>query len=276
MNPYEQIRLAANVLSSGESVRGKCPWCHGGRSGEDSFIVTRHQGTALYVCHRASCDNKSKGALSINGAPVSMPAKKPAPKRERVFEWETFDLTDHDWETVVRKYGIPIEMFKKLSNLRISRYSDLVCTLYTSKGLVGGVEVRLSDPKGHRKTLIYPNDDFEGMAFCKHALWEKEGYRDEIILVEDIFSAMKASRFMDSASLMGTTFNSEQAKLLADMKYKRVWLALDADASAKAVSLYKRHRVMLPQMRVVLLEQDIKNMKYKEIGKLLYENSRRK
>jgi hypothetical protein len=276
MNPYEQIRLAANVLSSGESVRGKCPWCHGGRSGEDSFIVTRHQGTALYVCHRASCDNKSKGALSISGAPSSMPIKKPAPKRERVFEWETFELTDRDWETVVRKYGIPIEMFKKLSNLRISRYSDLVCTLYTSTGKVGGVEVRLSDPKGHRKTLIYPNDEFEGMAFYKHALWEKEGYRDEIILVEDVFSAMKASRFMDSASLMGTSFNSEQAKLLADMNYKRVWLALDADASAKAVNLHKRHRVLLPQMRVILLEQDIKNMKYKEIGTLLYENSGRK
>ena len=80
---------------------------------------------------------------------------------------------------------------------------------------------------------------------------------------------------MDSIALLGTGFNSEQATKVATKKYWRVLLALDADASAKAVAIATRVRVILPNLRVVILTRDLKDMPYNSLGTFLSENYRR-
>jgi hypothetical protein len=87
------------------------------------------------------------------------------------------------------------------------------------------------------------------------------------VLVEDCASACAVSSVMDAFALLGTNLASLDFKALA--AYQTVYVALDKDASAKAIDLQRELCYYHDNVKVILLEEDLKYCSQEKIRGLL-------
>jgi hypothetical protein len=85
---------------------------------------------------------------------------------------------------------------------------------------------------------------------------------DKAVLVEDCFSACAVSQVHTGIALMGTNLPNDYLTTLKN--YSKIIIALDRDASKKAVELTKHIRLVVPAS-LTFLEKDIKNMELNKI-----------
>tara|TARA_R100001594_G_scaffold31731_1_gene59122 strand:- start:3355 stop:3990 length:636 start_codon:yes stop_codon:yes gene_type:complete len=91
--------------------------------------------------------------------------------------------------------------------------------------------------------------------------------KPNLIIVEDIISAWKAVTYlddMDAMPLLGTSLSTNNLNKIWDT-YTSVTIALDKDATDKAISMSRRIFVGVDKCKVVALELDIKDMTIEEI-----------
>ena len=89
--------------------------------------------------------------------------------------------------------------------------------------------------------------------------WYNVRRSKDAVLVEDQFSAIRASRYMNAVALLGTHINDERVEAIRNAGFHNVYLALDADAYSKAISYAVKYRGALG-VQVVRLHKDIKDM----------------
>lgn len=282
MTPYEIIRLAGGSLRGGESVRGVCPFCHGGRTKEESFLITRKGGDLAYTCFRATCTGRSSGVLSISGNPTVIgPVRKKDP--QHVLRCETFPLSQETAGMLRDKFQFTVPMLEYYG-LSQTRDGDIIIPIYNSRGLIQGHERKMKD-RTRGKAIRYNGSGADGMGwynlqpkykvpdeYLPPKLRDRPYVHDCLFLVEDLYSAMKVNAFVHSAALLGTTMSPERAGALAIMKYRHIYLALDADATHRAAGLSRRYRSLLPELRVITLHKDIKDMPYYQVAGLLSDD----
>ena len=255
MNPYQTIRLAGMALADGETGRSSCPWCTGGNAHEQCFVVTRYGGTIKYHCFRASCGGPSSGAIGGNGDPTYMRPVKEKPK-PKVFDWETYDVGPEVGGYLWEKYSID-EAAVYVHRILQSSGGDIVVPIHNRRGMISGRVIRLRNPR-HQKVLTYHEVGSNGLAWFNHAARRPDR---PLVIVEDVFSAIRCAAYTHSVALLGTDLNAEQAQDIAAGAYPRVILLLDDDASAKAVRLAVKHRTNIPYLEVVRLAgPDVKDM----------------
>lgn len=97
----------------------------------------------------------------------------------------------------------------------------------------------------------------------------KRGAYDKVLLVEDAVSACAASHVMDTIALLGTTLRDSY--LTEVLKYDKIYIALDEDASDKALKIQDTLN-LVKDTKVVLLKKDIKYLGLNEIEELLNES----
>lgn len=267
MTPYESVRLAGAHLTTGESVRGVCPWCHGGRTREESFLITRSGSDLKYVCFRATCTGRSSGVLSQGGNPSQQAPVKPK-ERENVLRKDTYSMSPDNADYLRKRFQFSegvIEHYR----LTQTEAGDIVVPLYNHRGLVQGHERKIIGGTG-AKSIRHNGVGADGMAWYNSTppspLAYKEYRSDLLLLVEDVFSAIKGNAFMHSAALLGTYLSPANVATIASLDYLRVILALDADATAAAARQVKRYRTLLPQMTMLVLDRDIKDTKYSALA----------
>ena len=251
----EQVSVVQKIkLADGEHKTLTCPFC----GGRNKFILDRFDGVLVWNCFRASCSVKGSlrgrrdiSALKnyVSGAPPRRPVKSlnrlPA------------------MTTTVRKHAPAMDYLKEVNSLEA----------YES----GLIKVKYS-PKENR-VLFYTND---GTGAVGRALddrlpkWWKYGDTtvgisvgsgEHVVLVEDIASACAVSRLPDVTgfALLGTNLTAPIRKQL--VKYTKVTLVLDNDASSKAVYLTKRH-ILITNLRLTKL--DLKCLSSEQIQKVIY------
>lgn len=93
---------------------------------------------------------------------------------------------------------------------------------------------------------------------------------DVLVLVEDPMSAIRLAPHFHTVCLFGTTV-SEQLVEEFRGKYKRVWLALDADATKQSIQQVLQLRRRLNELHVFPLDRDIKDMSEEELEQCLQE-----
>ena len=81
------------------------------------------------------------------------------------------------------------------------------------------------------------------------------------IIVEDCPSACSVSHLACGISLMGTTLLDEHIEVIK--KYKKVYIALDKDATSKAILILKKLRNYVPT-QLIVLNKDLKDMELGE------------
>jgi hypothetical protein len=91
----------------------------------------------------------------------------------------------------------------------------------------------------------------------------------ELLVVEDQISALRASEYVNTVALLGTTMTDDVIKSIKAGQYTGIFLALDPDAfplSVKMAHLLKPHF----KMKLIRLKKDLKDMDEDMLVNTLY------
>lgn len=256
MNAKDSILLDYAFLNEGETVTGElCPACQGGVSGDRAMAVSRRDGRLLWICYRASCSFKgsSAGGVGYSGT-------KPVNTRGATGRWIKRDASSLPERVVcllLERYAIDANDIARFG----LGWSDerLMLPVYSLSGEEEGCTLRSLDG-AVPKSLAHIEP--EAMA------WYRNRNSDDLIIVEDQLSAIRASKYMNAVALLGTNLNQDRATQIRKAKFSKVLLALDADAFDKAVGMARKFRSYLP-MDLLSLEKDLKDMSDIELKELL-------
>lgn len=252
-------QLEYTSLLDGENITGQlCPRCRGGGTNEHSFSVGRYGPKLLWKCHRASC---GFSGISIIGKADSSYVKPTLTrglvgvqyyKDAEIIPQEVASILENKYS--LSKYNISILGWD-------STKQRVVLPVMDWEGNVVGSVLR-SEHGGVPKALS--NTDPDAMACFTNSS------SSDCIIVEDIYSAMRASTFINACALNGTNLNYSRVQNIANQKFNNCYLALDKDAFNKTIYYVKEYR-SVTTMIPIYLSKDIKNMQTDEI-ELFFSN----
>lgn len=259
-NAFIQLRHYCAALGLGVTERPDCPWCGGGSSKEKAFAVTRtSEAEARYICNRASCGRA--GRLAVWGFlirdlsdPTPQTGKSFTP---RLYTSDTYELGDEWASELLELYGITRDEATG-AGWRVELGSgNLVCPVRNPLGLVRGYEVRRSKVQvphvKSAKTKPYRLVDEPWLA------WFDTIAAGTVVLVEDFLSALKVSRHFQTVCLLGSHISEEMLlEIIGVVGNRDVVVALDADATSKAIKFIAENRFIAPNFRAVVLSKDLK------------------
>lgn len=283
MSRQAVVNAAKEVLSGPLPVRLVCPVCLGGSDHEECLVVwDGDDGNVYATCHRARCEintvmvSGSFDACCRKSGP-SVPDTLEPPKKYV----PGYKLTGTDKEYITRKCGPDSALAKEVATLTSSSFLKSY-PLWTRDGAEsGGLMLPMYDINGDERgcvvkpyssnlprALTYRQDGYDGMSWyldSRHMLDAR------IIVVEDGLSAMALLvKGRSAVSLNGTVLNKERVDLI--FRHKKVaYLALDADATSKALS-YALTYGSRYKIKVLRLMKDFKNMTDEELEDFLKEN----
>jgi hypothetical protein len=267
-------------LGLGETANGLiCPVCGGGQRRDRSFSCTKVELGFVYVCFRGKCGARGfvrSGTLDASSRTrVSGESDKkrkdyerpitatPPEVRERLYSRyrirsETLDYFGVGWSPACESSTEP----------QANRVARLVVPVLRPDGSNGGLVARAIEPTDEPKALTYiPRPGCmswfrapEVGRLLEHPLaW----------VVEDQFSAMRLwQEDVTAVALLGTHLNHERAIEISSVNPDRVIIALDKDATAKAVGYAQQFRYAL-NLQVVALRQDIKDLDEESLKELI-------
>lgn len=261
MNVRDTLLLEYAVLADGETAAGQlCPSCRGGGTGEHSLSVTRDSGVLKWKCHRASCDwsgsSSSKRVDYGHEGGTRTPTTKgivgriyyrdadPLPPElvtylKAKYSFNDAQLAHLGWDPDVKRVALPVP---------------------TPEGELYGCVLR-SESGDVPKALAYVEED-------SIAVFRNYSSKD-VIIVEDIYSALRASEYMNAVAILGTHINEERIDKIKELRCRRHYLALDADAFDKTIKFATKFRSSLP-MTPVRIDKDLKNHNQLELKEFFY------
>ena len=219
------------------SYRGNCPVCHN----KNTFSVTKINEYLIFHCFHASCHTtgKVKNELSLDTIRnKSQPTTKSLPN--------FIEINDD-----CRQYLIDNHCIDAYNN----SYADIrydpkqnrcVFMLKDHKGVIKGAVGRALNST-LPKWFVYSRMEFCPF-FCN-------GDFSAAILVEDCASACSASRHLCGIALLGTTLNTAVIPYL--LPYSHLYIALDDDATVKAIEMQKTLALYKPT-KIIPLRKDLK------------------
>lgn len=258
------IKADAQDLPLGGSTNAiKCPWCNKA----SSFSVTKSmRGDILYICHRASCDEGSRGGY-IRDRGDRGPATQGRVFTPRMYNGTTLRLEGARLAELVRRYDLSEKEISWAGWLHAPVRDALVIPVYSPYGQVRGCVAKHFDPATIPKSLTYKEVDDVWMGWYIRDLAspkDDKGKFDQVIVVEDAISAVKASRIYPAVAIFGTHLNSKMMEEILSQS-DNVILALDKDATLKAHD-YAKQFAMYGNFRAIALSKDIKDMTKEELG----------
>ena len=250
----EQYEMLEPVkLREGESKRLDCPFC----GGTKTLSLSRHNGRRKWNCFKASCST-----AGIAGAPMSADTL-----RSRL---------DNADKSPGKSAGIAIP--EKLSNVTYhERAVDYLRTVNCEPHL-NWVDTAYA-PAEDRLLFFFG----QGTGAVGRSLrgdkpkWKLYGSPEDLVrfgagetavVVEDVPSAIRCGALTGivGCALLGTNLSRVQRRELA--RFRTVIIALDKDASRKAVDLTRRLEDRC-KVRVALLDEDIKHMPNRKVRDVL-------
>ena len=242
-------------LKTNESARIDCPICFN----KNTFSAVNDGRQTIYNCFHVDC--------SIRGKTRSPLSKRLFQEIEKQKEPEVFYYRNH-WEKKVNKYKYAfnkdfmnyIETYDLQDHLedtiRYDRQLHRAVFLVNKEDklidAVGRTLYKDKKPKWYR----YGNSGYPFIA----------GKGDTAIIVEDVVSALILCKYCVGIALLGTNLLQSHIDVLKN--YKKVGIALDKDASKKAIKLLDDLTLNM-NVKFLLLEDDIKEMLDEDVEKLV-------
>jgi len=230
-------------VAPGTSQRFDCPEC----GGKNTLSVTHNGTETLWNCYKASCELKGRGGmrLTLDNAADFLTIYKVAEKDVvepfvKPHTWKSPDKKSRDFFDSVYTTGRYDELYHDIKRNRA------VYPIRDRHGvLVDGVGRTLEGarPKWYRY------GSYKGGFVC--------GRGDVAVVVEDVPSAISISDWVVGYALMGTSCREEHIDELKH--YKRVVVALDHDATDKALSVASKI-CKYTEADYYILSQDLKAM----------------
>ena len=241
-----------HIVSYGR-YRGDCPAC--GRV--HTFSVTDTGFERLWYCFHADCHTKGSTGVQLTKDNSKVAVKERTVKQTDNDEFEipsTFVSLSRNKEAeeYVKRVASYDAYLNGLVDIRYDLQQDRV--VYLVKSLSNG---RVVDATGRSLTNRKPKwrryGDNKHPFIC--------GKTDNVFVVEDCPSACSVSVLTTGLALMGTTLLDEHIEVIK--KYKKVYIALDKDATSKAILILKKLRNYVPT-QLIVLNKDLKDMELGE------------
>jgi len=240
-------------LSEGQTRRINCPFC----GGQNTFSISRHAGSRVWNCYKASC-----GIRGGKDTEQSLNTIRERLKRSSSEE-PTFD-------------PLPEHLSRPQAHKRVMEYLEAVGSLEAFEA--GLVDIKFSPQENRVLFLMNAGSGAVGRALDRRKpKWKvfgdsrgllSVGVGTTAVLVEDAASACSMGVFSECSgcALLGTSVTLSQKRQL--MSYEKVIIALDKDASRKALELQRQleGRVLT---RVVYLEDDLKYLTRQQRERIL-------
>lgn len=268
MSAKQIVKDTARDLGVDETVQVLCPFCKEDWEMERrpmywkpnrSCSITRTNLGILYNCYRASCQ---RGHGFIPTVYVdSSETKKVSKPKIRTYPCSTRELTDEEQEYLTKKFEFSAETIKDAGIIYSPERSSYIFPIRTWNGYNVGVVDRDFHNQRDLKAITYWFNDVPKLYFTP-----VQG--DTVIIVEDIPSAIKVSKFVPAIALMGTSLGDKEVNLIRKF-YSKIIIALDNDAISKAVSLTRKYGFYFKTCTLLPLLKDIKDMKYEDIKNLI-------
>lgn len=265
--PVGQLKLLN--IPVGRTVTTECPSC-----GKAKLSVTNKDGTGyLYNCFRASCG--TKGYLPLTGMGSFATDDPVQPERQRrPYSGPLSPLLLFEKQFLGRKYGFTDYHLEK-SKVRHSQV-----------GLAGRFMFPILDLQGHRKgiqfrsytgsgpkaiTLMERDVATKSSWYSANEVSKVDALGNTVVLVEDIPSAVRLSRYVAAIALLGTTVDPVDIPLMA-AKWSTVIVALDPDATEQAFRVQNQLMGWFDWVDLLFLSKDVKDMSEAELYQTIMED----
>jgi len=266
MLPKDEIASEGLSREIGETFKMLCPFCEGGASKEVSLSVTRDSKyLVLYLCHRTKCGRR--GAITAFGAGIdALTPSDPRKFTPNLYSRPISALEIQDLEYLNVKWHLDLDDMHDVGWAKASMeegFLPLIMPVFSPTGACRGHVLRIQRKDDSKDVKSYKILD---EPWC---CW----YRSidaNVVVVEDQISALRASEYTTSCAMLGTGLNTEKIEeILRVAGAGRIWLAFDKDATGEAFNYLRRYRPYCPNLNVLMLQKDIKNMTDSELKKLL-------
>lgn len=252
----DNIALIGQSLEEGANIREVCPRCGGGSSGERSLSVSRKEGHLVWYCFRAKCG--FRGATGGQGVPSAKTQSKP--RQRKMWEGKTYPVPDDVARRIKELWDMEVpENWWWTTDYGGRVAMSIRSPRFTHRGWV----LRAIAATEGAKALTYTNEGEQGIS------WYKTSPHRGTVIVEDIPSAIRASKYVNSVALLGTGIGMDRAVEIADHAPRPLHVAFDQDATSQAHRWARRYALLWGDVSVLPLKEDIKNMKEQDIERLL-------
>jgi len=248
MSAYKKLHLAIQELDLEDNVtqRLDCVVC----GKRNTLTVTRMDGKVLWNCYSASCSVGGIGNANYSREDISNKLSvRVEDKKEEDFTIPAYFVRDvtrsHECLNYLNEFNC-MEIFDKnpdrfCYDVKNDRLAFM--TVYDSK-VVGAVGRAL---KYGMKWYRYDNS---------HIPFIIGDNEDVAVVVEDCTSACVVSHEATGIALLGTNLLTEHISYIKP--YKKVIVALDRDATDKAVDIQRKLAIHVDKCNVMILERDLK------------------
>jgi len=256
MHTYrEQLEALSNLrLKAGETSRINCPFCGGNKT----FTISSVDGSLLWHCYKASCGVRGRKGVGRNSDQIRAKLQSCTLAQSRRSQPIPSLVSDPKHHPSVIRY---LERNGSLPAYE-DRWIDIMYApaedrvLFYNREKVGAVGRSLSGQKPKWKAY---GDTTSILAV---------GTGSTIVLVEDAASACSVARLdkLVGGALLGTNLSPNQKAQLRS--YERIIIALDRDASKKALLMQAKIQGLRP-CSVRFLSEDLKYLSPEEIRSIL-------
>jgi hypothetical protein len=257
MHPVDTILMEYSGLADEETAAGQlCPACQGGPDSLKTLSVTNKGGVLVWYCHRASCGFKGRSASKWGFTPTER-TKMPALRGivGRTYVRNAVALPDAIKQQLQDKWCITDQHIAKWGLGWDYKERKVVLPTLTLAGDNTGCVLRVMDDR-QPKAKTHTEDGVMS--------WYASRASKAIIIVEDIFSAIRAADYMTSVALLSTHLNDERITSIKAAKLSPVYLALDKDAYAKSIKYTTEFRSRL-RLQPLSLDKDLKDHTKEEL-----------
>ncbi len=232
--------------------RSDCPLC----GKPNTFSVTDNGFERLWNCFHADCHTKGGTGISLTKdnskqAFVKRQIKEEVTKVDFVIP-DTFvslsrNINAENYVKEVQSYDAYLD---GLADIRYDFQRDRVVYLVKDGD-------KVIDATGRSLTNSKPKWLRYGTSKMPFVC----GLTDNLFVVEDCPSACSISNIVTGMALMGTSLLDSHIQVIQN--YKKIFVALDRDATRKAVDIV-RHLSNYVPTKLVVLKKDLKNMEREE------------
>ena len=188
---------------------------------------------------------------------------KPVQPRRKRFNGHTYPLTEFEREWVWKAWGIKAPPFWYHTPQYGGRIAMSVrAPNYTHRGWV------LRDIEGYsaNKALTYVDDGQTPLSWYRNRTFP---VGLGTIIVEDIPSAVRAAKHLNSVALMGTGAGLDRATEIDLIAPRPIYIALDQDATAQSFTLLDRWGLLWGDAKVIPLKHDLKDLQETDLEAFL-------
>lgn len=262
-----EIKAEASELPIGATTNDiSCPWC--GRS--KSFSVTKTKiGDILFMCHRANCNPAASGYIRGDRRGSSNTSSVVSERNfiPRVFDYPTSRVAGEQLSKLVETYRITSDEVYWAEWSYVHKTDRYAMPVFSPTGACRGIVTKAYKDGIIPKSISYKEVDDNWMGWYLRelvALEDSENKYSQVIVVEDLVSCLKASRYYPSVALLGTHLNHKMLEEILG-RTSNVVLCLDRDATQKALD-YCKEFAIFGNFRAIPLSKDIKDMNTEELA----------